>query len=151
MSGPGVSWIYQLYRDELIRYLEENQLPAAASDTVADMRARLVQFIREISPTQTMERIPSMLAASFFEEEVEEGTSIPADIAAAFFAEDLQEGPSSPPPPPTPPAKTSPLLLVAGPSGTCPLGRPLTADEKRGFQLHTSRCRLCLAAKSWPS
>ncbi|XP_063240133.1 uncharacterized protein LOC134540971 [Bacillus rossius redtenbacheri] len=84
-----------------------------------------------------MERIPSALAASFFEEEVEEGggTSIPADIAAAFFAEDLLEGPSSPPPPPTPPAKTSPLLLVAGPSGTCPWGQPLTADEKRGVRL----------------
>ncbi|XP_063244156.1 AP-3 complex subunit mu-1 isoform X1 [Bacillus rossius redtenbacheri] len=45
----GVSWIYRLHRDELIRYLEENQLPATASDTVADMRARLVQFIREVS------------------------------------------------------------------------------------------------------
>ncbi|XP_063244619.1 uncharacterized protein LOC134545093 [Bacillus rossius redtenbacheri] len=90
----------------------------------------------KISPTQTMERIPSALAASFFEEEVEEGTSIPADIAGAFFAEDLLEGPSSPPPPPpTPPAKTSPLLLVAGPSGTCPWGQPLTADEKRGVRL----------------
>ncbi|XP_063218422.1 uncharacterized protein LOC134528600 [Bacillus rossius redtenbacheri] len=88
-----------------------------------------------ISPTQTMERIPSALAASFFVEVVEEGTSIPADIVAAFFAEDLLEGPSSPPPPPTPPAKTLPLLLVAGPSGTCPWGRPLTADEKRGFRL----------------
>ncbi|XP_063216484.1 protein PTHB1 isoform X3 [Bacillus rossius redtenbacheri] len=87
-----------------------------------------------------MERIPSALAASFFEEEVEEGTSIPADIAAAFFAEDLLEGPSSPPPPPpTPPAKTSPLLLVAGPSGTCPWGRPLTADEKRGVRLPATK------------
>ncbi|XP_063245136.1 uncharacterized protein LOC134546320 [Bacillus rossius redtenbacheri] len=49
MSGLGFSWIYRLNRDELIRYLEENQLPAAASDTVADMQARIVQFIREVS------------------------------------------------------------------------------------------------------
>ncbi|XP_063232460.1 nascent polypeptide-associated complex subunit alpha, muscle-specific form-like [Bacillus rossius redtenbacheri] len=48
MSGSGVSWIYRLHRDELIRYLEENQLSVSASDTVADMRARLVQFIREV-------------------------------------------------------------------------------------------------------
>ncbi|XP_063220220.1 uncharacterized protein LOC134529750 isoform X1 [Bacillus rossius redtenbacheri] len=45
----GVSWIYQLHREDLVLHLEENGLTVAPGETVVSMRSRLVQFVRESS------------------------------------------------------------------------------------------------------
>ncbi|XP_063245187.1 uncharacterized protein LOC134546342 [Bacillus rossius redtenbacheri] len=67
-----VSWVYQLHKTDLALHLEENGLPVADTDTVAEMRARLVDYLRksagaasEVTTRQPPADFPSSARASF--------------------------------------------------------------------------------------
>ncbi|XP_063244795.1 uncharacterized protein LOC134546137 [Bacillus rossius redtenbacheri] len=99
MAAPSVGWVYKCSKSELLQHFEDNGLVYEPSETVADLRARLVKFVRTswdaasadsplpapVSPYCIDTGIPSLLARPL--------ACVRASVRVKLFILNLGQGP----------------------------------------------------------